>query len=1158
MSKNEETKNSGNVIKTGKDSIVHVGDGLNEEQTAELVGNQLDEKLKPIAQTVFDTANTVEMSVKELANTAKIASAILSNANAGYAGHLKAGWNYLCYGKFENAVYEFRDALKCDEFGHEAHFGLALAIHRIQLLDIGEETSSSKGFNKIPIYCEVDSDLYLENAFENDEHYKKAVDYSLEQPEIQHKYIDCAKKIREIIHAFHGYSRENRKYDCFICAKVTELDKNGNTLATAQTDDCAWAKKLHEKLKSEGLNPFFSENDIKGQAEIAGTEYEALILYALIHSKCMIIVCSDQKYFNNSRYMQNEYRRFVGFLRGNGRELDNIYLVRKNSVVNLPGAENREAYIRTEKDYDFQKVFEYVYLKTRGKRADSSAKKYCTVCGKGWDKSYKVCPIDLKELLSFEEYEQFKYNQIQENDRKAAEELARKQRELDEEKKRLQEENKEIIKAQEEFRKREEQLIQEKEQAERALAEERQRLSEEEQEVEDNSNTQIPSANSYDIANLELLEDVEVPEKCSKRVKGLFRSAKRGNATAQAALGECYSRGKGVGYDYSTAIEWWQRAASLGNKYAQFRLSECYRYGRGVDLNYSKAVIWCRKAAEKGLPKAQDELAWYYEKGLAVEQDYTKAIDLYKKAAKNGNESACRRLEKMYQEGLGVAADEKEGKKWKQRYDRIDTMSFIGIILWFVLLISSGVVFTAKTIIFGNKIIFPSTSGYLWTVVLSLLFVGVVILLLLFLRPLWSQGWKIAWKVTFEDLWDDFGAPIVLGVIAVIYILMVTILPLALGGIKTYDFGREGILYSIQSDGTVAVCDAESTIKNADIPEEIKGYKVSAIGDYAFSDCEKLTSVTIPESITYIGKVAFAGCDSLNTVYWNAVACEKVGWYYSIFGYIPNVSKVVFGDKVTIIPDSAFYDCSRLTSVILPDSLESIGVNAFCGCNSLRSIVIPSSVTNIGSTGDVPILPFGRCSSLTDVIVSADNANYFDIDGVLFDRERTRLIYYPEGREEKSYIIPEGVTDIAFYAFNNCNSLTRVTIPYTVSEVSSYAFKNASLDFIEVSEDNAVFNDIDGVLFKNNKTLVRYPAGKTNTTYVIPEGVTGIDLGAFDDCKSLTSITIPKSIRYINSSAFSGCDFSGITYEGTMEEWNASTFSKRFSCTVHCTDGDIE
>jgi len=183
------------------------------------------------------------------------------------------------------------------------------------------------------------------------------------------------------------------------------------------------------------------------------------------------------------------------------------------------------------------------------------------------------------------------------------------------------------------------------------------------------------------------------------------------------------------------------------------------------------------------------------------------------------------------------------------------------------------------------------------------------------------------------------------------------------------------------------------------------------IGGYAFANCKNLTSITIPNSVTSIGKGAFSECTSLTSVtLGNRI--ESIGGGYKA---------------------GAFYNCESLTNITIPDSVTSIGQDAFDWCKNLTSVTIGSSVANISENH------FDRCSSLTTINVSASNSTYTSENGVLYNKDKTTLILYPEGIKG-AFIIPSSVTSIVEYAFEDCTGLTSLTIPNSVTSIGKYAF----------------------------------------------------------------------------------------------------------------------
>ena len=299
------------------------------------------------------------------------------------------------------------------------------------------------------------------------------------------------------------------------------------------------------------------------------------------------------------------------------------------------------------------------------------------------------------------------------------------------------------------------------------------------------------------------------------------------------------------------------------------------------------------------------------------------------------------------------------------------------------------------------------------------------------------------------------------------------------------------------------------------------------------------------------------------------------GDMYTIGNSVPwgeySITTAIINNGVTSIGGYAFDGCAYLTSVTIPSSATSIGFAAFQGCSSLTNITIPANVTSIGTA-------FGDCKKLIQINVDPSNSVYSSENGVLFNKGKTELIKYPEGKTEASYTIPDGVTSIGFAAFqdcssltyitipdsvtsidvaafsscdsltsvtipssttsigdnafSNCNSLTNITIPAGVTSIAATAFADCiKLIQINVDPSNSVYSSENGVLFNKEKTeLIRYPVGKTETSYTIPDGVASIGDDAFENVSNLTNVTAPDDVTNIGFAAFRGCrSLTGIT-----------------------------
>ena len=309
-------------------------------------------------------------------------------------------------------------------------------------------------------------------------------------------------------------------------------------------------------------------------------------------------------------------------------------------------------------------------------------------------------------------------------------------------------------------------------------------------------------------------------------------------------------------------------------------------------------------------------------------------------------------------------------------------------------------------------------------------------------------------------------------------------------------------------------------------------YSVTLIGNEAFYKCSSLSSVTIPNSVTSIGSLAFAlsgiasvtlgsgissiptdvfyECNNLIDIHWNSKNCSdfsndnlfyRPSNFHNNFDIRRNIKTFTFGDSVEYIPAHLCDGLTNITSIEIPNSVTSIGERAFNGCTRLTSIEIPNSVTSIGGA-------FSDCTGLTSVIIG------------------------------------NNVTEIGAYAFSGCTGLTSIEIPNSVTSIGERAFSGC-IGLTSVTLGNGVTSIGERAFY-----------GCTGLTSIeIPNSVTSIGDRAFYGCSSLTSITIPNSVTSIGDDAFSGCTsltFVNITAKNIEDYCKNSVINELSRSDISC------
>ena len=277
---------------------------------------------------------------------------------------------------------------------------------------------------------------------------------------------------------------------------------------------------------------------------------------------------------------------------------------------------------------------------------------------------------------------------------------------------------------------------------------------------------------------------------------------------------------------------------------------------------------------------------------------------------------------------------------------------------------------------------------------------------------------------------------------------------------------------------------------------------ITNIGSYAFQFCNNLRNIEIPDTVTELGQACFEECT--------------------------NLTDIKIPEGVTDIGRYTFIGCSSLTHIDIPEGIKTLERN-FVRCSSLTSIEIPESVTSILFN------PFGGCDNLKEINVNTNNKYFMSEDGVLFNKDKTKLIKYPLGKDDiKQYQIPKEVINIENSAFEGCSGLTNIEIPEGVKNIGDEAFSASSIISIEIPKDLTSMGK-NVFQYCSNLTNIELPECVTEIemrafyrctnlrSIKIPEGVTSIGTYAFSDCTSLTNIEIPKSVTSIGVQAFSKC-----------------------------------
>lgn len=418
-----------------------------------------------------------------------------------------------------------------------------------------------------------------------------------------------------------------------------------------------------------------------------------------------------------------------------------------------------------------------------------------------------------------------------------------------------------------------------------------------------------------------------------------------------------------------------------------------------------------------------------------------------------------------------------------------------------------------------------------------------------------------------------------------------------------YSSGEDGVLFN-KDKTTLIQYPIGNTKTSYLVPDS-----VVSINEQSFSGCNNLTSITIPDSVTSIGVLAFR-----NTGYYNNTNNWENDVLY-IGKHLIEAQNTISGsyeikEGILNIADSAFSNCTGLTSITIPNSVINIGNSAFYCCDSLTSITIPDSVISIGDSSfsncdNLINVTFGNsltsmgdflfyaCSTLESVIIpdsviSMGESTFYHCSGLTSATIGNGVTKISDSaflgcHSLTNLTIGNGVTSIGNSAFYYCDSLTSITIPNSVKSIGSNAFEDC-INLMNITIGNGITNigervfidcsrltdvyytgDVAGwcsIDFNNYDSNPMYHADNlyingqlVSDKLTIPDNVTRISDYAFYNFDSLKSIIIPDSIISIGDMSFYKCTgLTDVYYTGDIAEWCSIDFGGFYSNTMYYAD----
>ncbi len=237
--------------------------------------------------------------------------------------------------------------------------------------------------------------------------------------------------------------------------------------------------------------------------------------------------------------------------------------------------------------------------------------------------------------------------------------------------------------------------------------------------------------------------------------------------------------------------------------------------------------------------------------------------------------------------------------------------------------------------------------------------------------------------------------------------------------------------------------------------------------------------------------------------------------------------KVIIPEGIKSIGPSAFWDNQSIEEVVLPNSLISLGGDTFYNCKNLKKVVIPPKVEEIANN------PFAGCPRLS---LKNQSKHFKLIDGVLFDKKKSIIIYYDISKRDEVYKIPSSVKIIGKHSFFLADNLKKIYIPKSVIKLENNPFSGCKK--LEIMNKSPYINIIDKVIYNRFKTTVIGCINSIETDELVLLPVKSIGRNSFWNCGGIKKIVLPLTLKQIGYNPFVGC--SNIHFESKSEEYVVS------------------